>query len=64
MNSVFQGLFTDSKEKLIGNALQALAAEEWEQTNPSVSELEAHFHALRRLFASKFGFATFTSTPG
>lgn len=50
---------------MITNALLALTSEEWsEQQRGKICELEAHFHALRRLFTSKFGFAAFTSAPG
>ena len=61
---LFQTFFAESKEKLINNALQALTADESEPSNITVKELEAQFHALRRLFASKIGFSAFTMLPG
>lgn len=46
-------------------ALQALTQKE---TDASIQlnnfELEASFHTLRRLLASKVGFAAFTNLPG
>ncbi|XP_062518532.1 LOW QUALITY PROTEIN: dnaJ homolog subfamily C member 13-like [Corticium candelabrum] len=53
------GLFAENKEKLINNTLTALLVHEGQQDVPS-NELEAHFQALRRLFASKAGFHAFT----
>ncbi|CAG9133962.1 unnamed protein product [Plutella xylostella] len=56
-------LFAENKEKLITGALSALV-----NSAPSTAltsrELEAQFHALRRLCASKVGFAAFTALPG
>ena len=60
----FQGIFAENKEKLINNAIQALSNEDSEATNCSNKELEAQFHALRRLFASKIGFTAFTVMQG
>ena len=60
---VFQGLFAENKEKLINASVTALLSLEGQQDIPS-EELEAHFHALRRLFASKAGFHGFTNLPG
>jgi DnaJ family protein C protein 13 len=54
-----EGLFAENKEKLINNALTALLVHERQQDIP-LQELEAQFHALRRLFASKAGFHAFT----
>lgn len=46
-------------------ALQALTQKEAEAVAPLNNvELEASFHALRRLLASKVGFAAFTNLPG
>lgn len=60
-----QSLFAENKEKLIMSALQALTQKE---TDTSIQlnnfELEASFHTLRRLLASKVGFAAFTNLPG
>ncbi|KOB66522.1 putative DnaJ-like protein [Operophtera brumata] len=58
-----QRLFAENKEKLITGALSALV-----NSSPTANlpprELEAQFHALRRLCASKVGFAAFTTLPG
>lgn len=59
-----QGLFAENKDKLITTALQALVQKEGDQSAISVVELEAQFQALRRLVASKVGFAAFTALPG
>lgn len=60
MNDYLQGLFTENKDKIILGALSSLVSKELE-TN---AEVEAQFHALRRLVASKVGFMAFTSLPG
>ncbi|XP_063990665.1 dnaJ homolog subfamily C member 13 isoform X3 [Diachasmimorpha longicaudata] len=54
------GLFTENKDKIILGALSSLVNKELE-TN---AEVEAQFHALRRLVASKVGFMAFTTLPG
>ena len=58
------GFFMENKEKLINGALSALLAKEGDQDAISDPELEEQFQALRRLFASKAGFASFISLPG
>ncbi|KAJ3648782.1 hypothetical protein Zmor_020558 [Zophobas morio] len=58
------GIFSENKEKLITGALQALVQKEGDQRTISSVELEAQFHALRRLVASKVGYAAFTTLPG
>lgn len=58
-----QSLFAENKEKLILSALQALTQKEADNTVDNL-ELEATYHTLRRLLASKVGFAAFTQTPG
>jgi DnaJ family protein C protein 13 len=64
IHSVSQdGLFAENKEKMIYNALAAFADRENEQTETSDEHLEQHFQALRRLVASKAGFASFTANP-
>jgi DnaJ family protein C protein 13 len=55
-------LFAENKEKLINGALMALITKDI--SNEDVQGLEQQFHALRRLVASKAGFAGFTSLPG
>ncbi|XP_030079712.1 dnaJ homolog subfamily C member 13 isoform X2 [Drosophila hydei] len=59
-------LFAENKEKLIMSALQALAQKELDSPTAQLSntELEAIFHALTRLLASKVGYAAFTNLPG
>ncbi|CAB3251111.1 unnamed protein product [Arctia plantaginis] len=57
-------LFAENKEKLITGALNALVSSAPSGNNLSHRELEAQFHALRRLCASKVGFAAFTALPG
>ncbi|KAJ9591556.1 hypothetical protein L9F63_001910, partial [Diploptera punctata] len=65
LHSVTQdALYRENKEKLITGALQSLVQKEGDQTTISLSDLEAQFQALRRLVASKVGFAAFTSLPG
>jgi len=59
-----QGLFSENKDKLITTALQALVQKEGDQSAISLADLEAQFQALRRLVASKVGFAAFTAMPG
>lgn len=64
--SIFlQSIFAENKEKLILGALQALIKNESDKTvEQSNIELEASFHTLRRLLASKVGFSAFTNLPG
>ncbi|XP_055532841.1 dnaJ homolog subfamily C member 13 isoform X1 [Wyeomyia smithii] len=61
-----ESLFSENKERLITGALQALVGggskEDLNQLNNV--DLEASFHVLRRLLASKVGFAAFTNLPG
>ncbi|PNF36068.1 DnaJ subfamily C member 13 [Cryptotermes secundus] len=65
LHSVTQdGLFAENKEKLITAALQSLVQKEGDQGTISLADLEAQFQALRRLVASKVGFAAFTTMPG
>ena len=59
----FQTLFAENKEKLINGTLTALLDKEGDQNSISVEDLEAQFHALRRLVASKAGFQAFTQLP-
>ncbi|XP_023317683.1 dnaJ homolog subfamily C member 13 isoform X2 [Trichogramma pretiosum] len=56
----FQGLFTENKDKILINALNAVVHKDLS----SDSEIESQFHALRRLIASKVGFTAFTNLPG
>ncbi|KAJ8971338.1 hypothetical protein NQ314_000751 [Rhamnusium bicolor] len=59
-----EGIFSENKEKLITGVLQSLVSKEGDQkTIPSV-DMEAQFQALRRLVASKVGYACFTKLPG
>ncbi|CAH2042626.1 unnamed protein product, partial [Iphiclides podalirius] len=57
-------LFAENKEKLITGALTALVSSAPSGAHLTPRELEAQFHALRRLCASKVGFAAFTALPG
>ncbi|GIY06445.1 dnaJ homolog subfamily C member 13 [Caerostris darwini] len=52
----------ESKEKLIQPALIALLERDGDSEQPS-EMLEAQFQCIRRLVASKMGFATFTQIP-
>lgn len=62
---MLQSLFAENKEKLIVGALQALTQKDTEKiAEVSNYELEASFHTLRRLLASKVGFGAFTNLPG
>ncbi|GFN83676.1 Dnaj homolog subfamily c member 13-like, partial [Plakobranchus ocellatus] len=58
-----EGLFAQNKEKLINLALQSLIEREGDQERVSNECLEAQFHALRRLVASKAGYQGFTEIP-
>lgn len=44
-------------------ALTSIIAHQGDQNEIPVQELEAQFHALRRLFATKAGFSTFIMLP-
>lgn len=44
-------------------ALTSIIAHQGDQNEIAVHELEAQFHALRRLFATKAGFSTFIMLP-
>lgn len=44
-------------------ALTSIIAHQGDQNEITVHELEAQFHALRRLFATKAGFSTFIMLP-
>ncbi|XP_028029747.1 dnaJ homolog subfamily C member 13 isoform X2 [Bombyx mandarina] len=57
-------LFAENKEKLITGALTALVNSVSSSATLPPRELEAQFHALRRLCASKVGFAAFTALTG
>lgn len=59
-----ESLFAENKEKLINVSLAALIAKAGDQRCLNVEQVEAQFHALRRLLASKSGFAVFTQMPG
>lgn len=59
-----QGIFSENKEKIIIGALHALVQKEGDQKSINSIELESQFHALRRLVASKVGYAAFTTLPG
>lgn len=61
---MFQSLFSENKDRLITGALMALTQKETESAQLNNLELEASFHALRRLLASKVGFAAFTNMTG
>ncbi|KAK7077105.1 DnaJ subfamily C member 13 [Halocaridina rubra] len=58
------GLFAENKERLITGALGSLVLREGDQSSLPAEEVEAQFHALRRLVASKAGFACLTSLQG
>lgn len=65
LHSVTQeGLFAENKEKLITHALQALVQKEWDTSEIWPVDIEAYFQALRRLIASKTGFAAFSQITG
>ncbi|XP_072378328.1 dnaJ homolog subfamily C member 13 [Diabrotica undecimpunctata] len=59
-----EGIFSENKEKLITGVLQSLVSKEGDQKTISLVELEAQFQGLRRLVASKVGYASFTKLPG
>ncbi|KAK9497827.1 hypothetical protein O3M35_003746 [Rhynocoris fuscipes] len=68
LHSVTQdGLFKENKEKPIIEALQAITLRTKDIYNLDAlceEELEALFHAIRRLVASKVGFCAFTQVSG
>ena len=49
---------------MISGSLASLILREGDQDNIPNDELEAQLHALRRLIASKTGFAAFTTLSG
>lgn len=55
--------FAENKEKLINGALQALLEHGGNTEHVPAEDLEGELQALRRLFASKAGFASFTKLP-
>ncbi|XP_074640124.1 dnaJ homolog subfamily C member 13-like isoform X2 [Tubulanus polymorphus] len=57
------GFFSENKEKLINGTLIALLERQGDQNSINSEDLEAQFHALRRLVASKAGFNAFTTLP-
>ncbi|XP_053672781.1 dnaJ homolog subfamily C member 13 [Anopheles nili] len=57
-------LFAESKERLITGALQSLIGNKEDNAQLTNVEQEASFHVLRRLLASKVGYAAFTNLPG
>ncbi|XP_037090468.1 dnaJ homolog subfamily C member 13-like isoform X2 [Pollicipes pollicipes] len=59
-----ESLFAENKERLISAALTSLLQREGDQTAQPAAVVEAQFHALRRLVASKAGFAAFTQLAG
>jgi len=59
-----EGFFAENKEKLIHAALMALTQTPIDVEHADAGLLEAYFHAMRRLFASKAGFTAFTQVPG
>lgn len=59
----WQGLFAENKEKLINGALMALVDRDMDLESASPEDIEGQFQALRRLVASKAGFAAFTALP-
>lgn len=59
-----QGLFAENKERLITGGIGSLVMREGDQATLPAEEVEAQFHALRRLVASKAGFACLTSLTG
>ncbi|KAG0721186.1 DnaJ subfamily C member 13 [Chionoecetes opilio] len=59
-----QGFFAENKERLITGGIGSLVIREGDQATLPAEEVEAQFHALRRLVASKAGFACLTSLPG
>ena len=60
---MLQGLFAQNKEKLINLTLASLIEQEGDQAAVPNMAVEAQFHALRRLVASKAGFQAFTELP-
>lgn len=56
-------LFAENKEKLIVQGISSLLANEYDVRSIPAEDLEAFFHALRRLVASKAGFEAFTTLP-
>lgn len=59
-----EGFFAENKERLITGGIGSLVIREGDQATLPAEEVEAQFHALRRLVASKAGFACLTSLSG
>lgn len=62
-NIAYSGLLHTTTQEKIQGSLSALLDKEGEQDTVSQEVLEAQFQALRRLIASKIGFASFTQLP-
>ncbi|XP_046663118.1 LOW QUALITY PROTEIN: dnaJ homolog subfamily C member 13-like [Homalodisca vitripennis] len=58
------GLFSDNKEKAIQQTMQAIMEREIDPQDMEPADLEALFHTLRRLIASKAGFSAFSTLRG
>lgn len=67
VNVSYKGLIhaslQETKEKLIQNALMSLLERDGDSEQITPELLEAQFQCIRRLVASKTGFATFTQIP-
>nr|CAB3238835.1 dnaJ homolog subfamily C member 13 [Phallusia mammillata] len=57
------GFFTENKEKMIISSLGSVLDKDGNSQDSSDEDIEAQFHLLRRLVASKVGFAAFTALP-
>lgn len=56
-----EGIFTEKKENVIVATLEAVLDENYGQEDPNhIHKVEAQLQCLRRLFASKWGFQSFT----
>lgn len=66
INSTFQGLFKDNKERPILEVLQAIVRckDSLDFDTFSDEEIEALYQCIRRLVASKVGFQAFTQLQG
>jgi DnaJ homolog subfamily C member 13 len=59
-----QGIFGENKDKQVTGALETIMMKEGEISTIPLVDLEAQFHALRRLLACRVGYCAFTTLPG
>jgi len=58
------GIFGENKDKQVTGALETIMTKEGDISVIPLADLEAQFHALRRLLACRVGYCSFTTLPG